>query len=187
MKYILLFFSLLPVFTFAQVFAPSNPSSPHPQWDVTRVQVDSFDFCGKYYNLPHTCNDPEMFDCCTYTVVRLSDSTLKNSGSISCGIGILFHWEYLPSEQMAKERFEGFTHGSNYITETAKVAGKCFLLGTPAEAYRMKYKTTSGGHGHKLLTYGAVNGRWIVAYISSGTKIKKNKHIPPTIRQFISL
>jgi len=149
------------------------------RYSLIYPETDSFTFCSKTFLIPEEAR---------YSILKKNDSLITNQGSISFIQGCLFHWEYLTSEEEARNKYHGFLENLERTADDfSKKPIKCVLENKEVDGLKISFRSKTRNKHFKILTYGLINGQWVVVYISSQYEIKRNRHIEPIIRQFLCL
>lgn len=149
----------------------------HPQ--NANYNIDSFTFCNKKLKITRDCNDKSLFNCCIY-----------RNNSLVCGSenGDFMNWYYLPTLDLARQIFEGSLQTWE-STNTGKISKRqinWYLLGVKTTSWYIEAESNNGHKTYMVLSYGAVNGKFVVTEYFAHIQITQKYTVPDVFRKIVS-
>jgi len=161
--------------SFGQIIIAKD-SLLHPQ--NANYNTDSFTFCNKTFKVPRDCSDKSLYNCCIY-----------GNSSLVCGSekGDFMNWYYLPTLDLARQIFEGSLE-TRESTNTGKISKRqvnWYLLGVKTTSWYIEAESNMGLKTYVVLSYGTVNGKFVVTEYYAHARITQNYILPKVFREII--
>ena len=129
-----------------------------------------FTFCSKKYLITAEC-----------------DPGRKKENHV-CSDQVSMSWKYYKTEKEAKIDFES---QAARLEEDVKNFRKEFtnvlMLDKEVNAFKISFDAQDGSRQYRILCYGNVNGQMVLVELNAAKELLRNKDIPASLRQIVSL